>query len=108
MARLRIEGQRMRPRLLCIAALLLLCAGCAIPRRGGVFAVQPITGGGLVDRSSMYSGDYIRSTNQEKLVGLKGGSATHQHDISHVHAGTLTNGMPVLSPRGTENTAASG
>ena len=92
---------------------LLLCSGlifftgCAIPRHGGVFALHPVNEGGLVDRSLAYAGDYLRITNREDRLGLQGGSATHQHDISHTHTGTIGNADQTFPSRGTANTAAS-
>src|ERR1035438_5298529 len=65
----------------------LLLSSCAIPRHGGVFAMAPVTGGGLVDRSADYSGSYIRATNREGELGRRGGSPDHRHSIAHQHEG---------------------
>jgi hypothetical protein len=92
---------------LAVLGCSLLLSGCAVPRHGGVFAYKAIAGGGLVDRSAAYSGSYVRATDTVAQVGLKGGSATHHHNIEHVHEGKIAGASPVMTPIGTSQVAAS-
>jgi hypothetical protein len=89
--------------LLCFSWLL---SSCAIPRHAAVFAIKPVKGGGLVDHSVDYSGAYVRVTNRESELGLRGGSPDHRHSIAHQHEGVIRDAAPVFSPRGTESQAA--